>query len=514
MKHDSRNLKYGSTATAVSVILIAAIIILNAIFTSLTTKYGFYTDMTSKLTYTLTDEVKHVLSDVTSDVKIIFCHDRDYIEASSQLHDVMVTAENLAEYFPWLTVEYVNSVNEPLKVAKYKLNSSDPVYQSNVIVECGEEWRKLSAKAFYVVDSDGETVWGLQAEEKFASAILGVTAADLPIAYCTTTHGEALSLDLLEIVSNAGYELRDLDLMTQEIDPDARLIIINGPKYDFEAGDETGNKVSELEKIDKFLSQDYGSLMCFLDPYETNELKNLKQYLYEWGVVFDDNIIKDSTQAVSIDGNAIVAEYCTDDTLASNLIDEIASIGTRPKTIFDDAGTISIAPTFSESRDTDDQKTNGLGLPNGAYSNSSSGDSRDISPVFVTGEGALSFNKTGEGEGTAWGGKFLMTISRQIRIVDNEYFNSYVLCANTLCFNDPQWITSNVYANRDTVYAALKQFGRETVPSGIDFKEYANYDIEDMTTSDANTWTVLLIVVPALAFAITGTVICVRRKYK
>ena len=38
MKHDSRNLKYGGTAAAVSVILIAAIILINVIFTALSAK--------------------------------------------------------------------------------------------------------------------------------------------------------------------------------------------------------------------------------------------------------------------------------------------------------------------------------------------------------------------------------------------------------------------------------------------------------------------------------------------
>ena len=107
-----------------------------------------------------------------------------------------------------------------------------------------------------------------------------------------------------------------------------------------------------------------------------------------------------------------------------------------------------------------------------------------------------------------------MTISRQIKTINNEYYPSYVLCANTACFNDDAWILSNTYGNEDVIYAALKQFGREVVPSGIEFKETANYDIEDMTTSEANSWTVVLILTPTLIFAVLGTVVCIRRKYK
>ena len=38
MKHDSRNLKYGSTAMILSVVLIAAIILINFVFSALSSR--------------------------------------------------------------------------------------------------------------------------------------------------------------------------------------------------------------------------------------------------------------------------------------------------------------------------------------------------------------------------------------------------------------------------------------------------------------------------------------------
>lgn len=506
MKHDSRNLKYGSTAVIVTIVLIAAIVMLNVIFTALTNKYSFFTDMTENMTYTLSDEVKEVLSDVTEDVNIIFCHDRDYIESNNYMHDIMVTAENLAEEFEWISVKYVNIIANPLEVSKYKVNSEEVINTTDIIIESGDEYKKYNYKSFYVVDSDGTTIWGFQAEEKFASGILSVTAAEMPIAYVTTAHEEtfASNMRLLETISMAGYKLEVIDLQSQEIDPDARLVIILNPKKDFEGGEG-----SELEKLDKFLSQDFGSMICFMDPL-ANDLTNLEQYLNEWGVVFDNNILKDESQSVSVDGNAIVGNYCTDDTLGSNLIDELASLASRPKTIFDNVGTISIHPNFTTSRDVDDSIASGIGVPNGSYAYNY----RDISPVFVAGDNALAFSTDGSGDGVSAKGANLMTISRQLLTINNEYFASYVLCANTASFFDDSWIISNTYANEDVIYAALKQFGREFVPAGIEFKETANYKIEDMTTAEADSWTVILVSVLPLSFAIVGTVICIRRKYK
>lgn len=515
MKHDSRNLRYGSTATFVTVMLLVSIILINVVMTALQSKYALYTDMTSKTTYSTTKEAKLALADVKNEVKIIFCHERDYVYESSYLHDVLLTAENLAREFEWLEVVFIDSVTEPTLVSKYKLNSADAVNQTDVIIESGDEYRKLGYKSFYVVDTDGTTVWGLKAEQVFASAILGVTAADIPVAHYTNTHGEEISPYLLETIYMAGYEIVPIDLTKDEIDPDARLIIINGPKYDFSAnsGNTDGAATSELEKIDKFLTQSFGSLMVFVDP-EANDLKNLEQYLNEWGVVFDNNIVKDNTQSITIDGQSVVAEYCTDDTLASNLIDEIATLATRPKTIFKNAGTISISSKFTADKADDSEASDGLGAPTGSYSYSSVSWVRDIAPVFTTGAEATAI---GIGSSATEGVKIpanLMTISRQAQIIDQATYNSYVLCANTVFFSDSAFIKSNVYANRDVIFAALKQFGRENVPSGIGFKEYANYDIEDMTTSEADSATVLLMTVLPISFAVVGFVICIRRKYR
>ena len=89
-----------------------------------------------------------------------------------------------------------------------------------------------------------------------------------------------------------------------------------------------------------------------------------------------------------------------------------------------------------------------------------------------------------------------------------------MLAAGTVCFDDEEWTSSNVYANEDVIYAALKQFGRESVPSGIDFKEYNNYDIEDMTTAEADRAAVLLITIIPSVIAVAGVVVCIRRKYR
>ena len=52
----SKKFRYGSVSLAFTIIIIAAVILFNAIFTALSRKFVWYIDMTSEQVYTLSDE--------------------------------------------------------------------------------------------------------------------------------------------------------------------------------------------------------------------------------------------------------------------------------------------------------------------------------------------------------------------------------------------------------------------------------------------------------------------------
>ena len=54
--------------------------------------------------------------------------------------------------------------------------------------------------------------------------------------------------------------------------------------------------------------------------------------------------------------------------------------------------------------------------------------------------------------------------------------------------------------------------GREPVPVGLDFKEFANYEIEEISTGDATKYTVALTVAPIVITLCAGVFVLVRRK--
>lgn len=106
----------------------------------------------------------------------------------------------------------------------------------------------------------------------------------------------------------------------------------------------------------------------------------------------------------------------------------------------------------------------------------------------------------------------LMVISRESRIVDNEYYYSYVIAAGSPSFASKSALDSNAYANDDVLSAAMKAVGRERVLAALTLKPFDKDEIT-VTTAEANRWTVAMTTVIPAVFAIVGLVVITRRKH-
>ena len=152
-----------------------------------------------------------------------------------------------------------------------------------------------------------------------------------PIAYFTVNHGETTDTSTLwNLLQDAGYDVREIDLLTEDIDYiDAQLIIINGPQYDF-TGIEAD--VNEIKKIDDFLDN-VGSLMVFMDASARSKqsFSNLDELLYEWGISYGDSVVYDPSNCINVDGTALISNY-TEEGNGATLTKSMRTISNVPRT--------------------------------------------------------------------------------------------------------------------------------------------------------------------------------------
>ena len=223
----NKKFRYGTFSVVFTVVVVILIIVLNVIASSLYQKYRPNGDMTKTDLYTLSDASKEILSDITAPVRIIFCAMPDQLEAKESMRYVYYSALEYEKAFDNITVECRDIYTNPTSMDKYKTSQATQITQSSVVIESGTEFRLFALQAFYKTSSETGKVFAYDGEMKITSAILQLTASDMPIAYFTNTHGESVESAsatthsaLWTTFENAGFDVRLLDLSTEEISPE------------------------------------------------------------------------------------------------------------------------------------------------------------------------------------------------------------------------------------------------------------------------------------------------------
>ena len=455
-------------------------------------------------------------------VKIIFCDDRDAIYESTSQRYVLETAEDLEREFPdIIDVEYVNIWKNPSAVQKYKGSTLTNIYSTNVIIESGTEWRVQTINSFFTFDQDDSSkVLGYSGEKKLASAILAVIKAESPIACVTINHGEIFTdTELLYLIQDSGYTVQFINLATEEIPEDCRLLVVYNPTSDFLVKDNVSD-VSEIAKINSWLDE-FNSMMVFMSP-DSPTLPNFEEYLEEWGIVFDRHtdtlsgetspyMIKDTANSLTADGMTVLADYTTAG-LGASIHKDMRSVLSPAKIAFKNAMSISYGDNY-EVVDHLDEENSANNYRYGAYY--SNGVSRQITDIFVSKPSAVAM---AGGEQVASASDIdpfkLMTITREShQITNDDYDYSYVIACGSTDFASADTLTSNALGNSEVLVQTMRVIARETIVVDLGIKFFDVTEIETLTTAQANQYTVILTVVPAVIMLGLGVFVVVRRRY-
>ena len=562
-----KKLRYGGMSAVLTALIIAAVIIVNVIFSALAQKLRWYTDLTPEPLYTLSLECLDIIAngdakfeessspiemvdkiraeklaeDPSFDasslmINIVFCSEPDVLESNFMQRCVYTTALELQQKFPeHINVEYHNIHRNPTAVAKYKANSRVTIDTTSVIIEFGTEYRIRPIKSFFTFDDSTSTEpWAYNGEKAFTSSILAVTRAESPLACITANHGERFDDEVfVNTLTDAGYEVQIIDLAAQEIPEECRLVIVFNPDTDFKVPDGVTD-IDEIAKLDDFLDKG-NALMVFMDA-DTARLDNFEEFLEEWGISFNRDYstgteqpcyVRESAantllinQSSSKYGYTFNAQYVTaglGGSLTQTLRDR-----TPKSMVFGNAMSISYSDLyepkhFTPSEDQTDKQEYDFG-----YYYMDDGRERMIYDVFTTSADAVSVAGGVEvGKATAIEPYKLMTVSVESRYTQEDNYGysvvddtSYVFACGSVEFASSTLLQSNSYGNTDLLLTALNQIGREPVPVGLERKPLSDKTIDTVTEADATQYTVVLALIPAIVSIACGVVILVRRKYR
>lgn len=557
---------FGIGTRALTAIAVVAIIAINVLVSAIGDAELWFIDLTrgkykshDYTMYTLTEECKNiVLNDAVSMIdevnaeraasgekrikaKIIFCADKDVIEADADMRYVSFTARALAkEFSDSIEVEYVDIVSNPSSVQKYKTTSAATVYSSDVIVEFGSEYILQNKSAFFHTDPGEARPWAYNGEQKLCAMLMSVTRTDSPVCAITVNHGESIIAPdgkvkdeysaFIGIIEGAGYSVCLLDLERDEIPENCRMMITFDPRYDFKAYGNLGEGgVSEIEKLDKYLD-DLNSFFYVCDG-DTPYLANLEEYVAEWGVNVNRvtgadggrescTVIDREASLDPASGSQLVGKYATEG-LGATLTEDMRAAAYPANVVFGNATAIVPDASYVRSFAVADEESGDEAYV--YYSYFRNGVSRTMFDVFTSHKSAASFVGGEQYEIATESSLFkLMTVTQESRQVQESNLTSvnqasYVLSVSSTEFFKNEYLESAAYGNTDVLLSALRNTSNPVIPVNLDVKVFGEQEILDKEayeTSDPTVWVRVLAIVPAALAVVIGTVIYVRRKYR
>lgn len=486
-------LRHGGVTVALTVLIVVAVILLNASVTSLAMRYGWFINMNPTLLYPVTDTCydyldTFVIPEAREDIRLIFCDEKQNILEDPTQSFVLNTAEELAARYPdKVKLEFLNVWENPKLARHYGATAS-----TSVVVACGESVRVCTLRDFFVFPAgDNENPTAYNGEKRFAVAMKAVVSPEAPVAYLTLNHGESTEdYALMHALTDAGYMINYLDALSFEIPEDCGLLVSYNPARDFTDVDGVSG-YSELDKLDAYLARG-GRFLFFVsaDTFAAGGFENVESYLEKWGVSFAHQTgaegveecfaIRDTAHSITTDGYTLLGRIPDS---AAELFPEVDGVLRLAN-----ATALRITEDFTPSE--------------GHYVHNS----RTLTPLLRSYSGA-----------EAWAGGRPVDRTSQgydlITLTQDSATGASVLVCSSTEFAIEATLQGGGYGNASFLLSALAAMGKEEIPVGLRSQPFSDDTIHILTTAQARYITIALVAIPVVLVTTWGLTVLIRRKF-
>ena len=489
----------GVSSASLTAVVIAVVVVLNALMYTLTNLFGLYIYSPEVDDLSLsgnTDDLFAEALDKGKEVTLTFLKTEEDVEAHQTGSFVLETARAMRDRYPeMIKLRFVNfltrrdEAGELVNLSKYKtdMNGNEtPLLSTSIIFSCGENYRVITDvyssagyADFFTIDGNGNAV-AYNGEEVLASMISWVLHDEHKTVYLTQNHGETADVSFSNLLACAGYYVDVINLRKQEVPENAGMVIISNPTTDFERAAEGSDVRAEIERLDAYLDRG-GKLYVAIDPY-VRRLPVLEGYLAECGITllgrdneigYDRDVVKDPNDAITVDGLTFVAKF-GDSIVASDIAANVKRYGDAKVLL----STVSALELSGSAK-----------------------------PLLLSSPGSvlMSGGKTVDTQGS-----YAVAAYSELANADGSYAHVFVIPSSLLTESDV--LITDGYANKDFLYSTLSVlFDANTAPYGCKTVLYSTGTLENLTMGKAKAYTAALIAIPA-ALGVFGAIYIIRRK--
>lgn len=315
---NSRRFKHGTLATVMTIVFVAAVVLVNVIATILLDKFPLSLDLTKDQSFQMADDSKEFLKNLDTEVRIHVLMDENNLTGSGDFYvtQIYTVLKQCTQYSSKVSLDFIDFVKHPTygqnADGTYKFGQA--LQSGNIVIESDLRHKIIdSVNDLVDYDSYGYTITGSHAESDILGAIVNVTDKN-PVKVANLVGFQEVGVPgLVSVLEQNSYTFEDVNILTQDIPEDADILLIAAPTLDYSQ--------KEIDKIEKFLAnnENYGKNLIYIASPQQETLPILEGYLKnDWNLEIGNGVVMET------DPNNIYAGFGLDlsytlQTLTGNL---------------------------------------------------------------------------------------------------------------------------------------------------------------------------------------------------
>ena len=492
-KYSRRKLKYGGAATAVTLIVIAVVVLVNVVLSMLSDRMNMSIDITPDGTFEISQETIDYLDTVTEPVDIVCMSDELTFSTSNYVYfkQAYEVLKKYTIYNKNINLTFVDMTKDPTYANRYSELYKGDISEYSIVVSTDKRIKVISIQDLYNVEMNyytySQQITSSKAEQELTSAIMYVTDPDPLNAVVFKSETGGTSYDnVYDILASNGYNVSEINPLVDEIPEDTDIVCINAPLNDYDE--------DTVQKLYDFLDNDgnLGRTMIYIADTSQNSTSNIDALLAEWGIEIGEGVVGDSnTKNTSSSSNYVIGNFIdtADNEYAANVSDTtlpVLSYYSRPiKLLFDEKDN-RLAKALVTTDDTAFVLTNEM-------------------------QDALS---NGENVEPEYGSYATMAVGRKyVFNSDNETVYSNVLVVGSALMLDEGITSMTYYNNGDYFVSALNTLTGKTNGISIVAKDLTAQTF-DMDQNKYNICFAVFVIIIPLIVVVCGIVVYLRRRHK
>ena len=535
-----KKLKYGGIATAVTVIFVAVVVLLNVVVAQVCKRNpDAVLDLTTANLYEISDDTVDYIKNLDQDVEIAISSEESTFQSDKYYEMISETISKYQGYSDHISVTYFDTTKDPDILSKYQDLYAGDISSNQIIVTSGDRIKVYSLTDMFEIDQDkyqsyyygyaslSDCITGFKGEQTLTTAIMNVTDSNpKSVAVITKSNGNyifsatqanAYAVTAMEnLLNDNGYDVKELDMVNDTLDAETYdIVVLPAPANDL--------TMDAIKKLQDFLQNggNLGKQLIYVADYTQSVTPNLDAFLKDWNLQVDSSYVREddnnrnqTVQIVASAGKGLIAPIVSlgdsenyGGNLANSSLPIVAPLARPIQKLPSNNG--RVVYSLLQSSDTSYAYPLTQQASSGEDTTESASEESQEATEATTTEGAATTSF--DTDSAVRGANTVMALSQSQQSTGSELIESDVIVLGSMAMMDYYLTQDSSYNNAEYFIGVLNSVCGKEDSIVIASKDMTATSISATQTQLVTLRTIVVFLIP-LAVAAAGIVVFLRRR--